>query len=66
MSPQFYCQTLALGCCEPGEEVRIIGYDSSTDFILKPYLDEASQSSINQEQLIVGSNFEDQELVGSK
>ena len=65
MTAQFYCQTLALGCCEPGEEVRIIGYDSSTDFILKPYLDEASQSSINQEQLIVGSNFEDQELVGS-
>ena len=36
MSPQFYCQTLALGCCDPGEEARIIGYDSETDFILKP------------------------------
>ena len=25
MTPQFYCQTLALSCCEPGEEARIIG-----------------------------------------
>ncbi len=64
MTPQFYCQTLALGCCDPGEEARIIGYDSSTDFILKPYLDEASQDGINEEQLIVGRNFEDDDLVG--
>ena len=64
MTPQFYCQTLALGCCDPGEEARIIGYDSETDFILKPYLDEASQNGINEEQLIVGHNYEDDELVG--
>lgn len=48
MTAQFYCQTLELGCCEPGEAARIIGYDSSTDFILKPYLDEASQDGINE------------------
>ena len=46
MTPQFYCQTLELGCCEPGEEVRIIGYDPATDFILKPYQEEGSQGSI--------------------
>ena len=65
MTPQFYCQTLELGCCEPGEEVRIIGYDSATDFILKPYLDEGSQDGINGEQLIIGYNYEDDDLVGS-
>ena len=64
MSPQFYCQTLALGCCDPGEEARIIGYDPETDFILKPYLDEEYHDGINQEQLIVGHNYEDDELVG--
>ena len=64
MSPQFYCQTLALGCCDPGEEARIIGYDPATDFILKPYLDEACHDGINQEQLIVGHNYEEDELVG--
>ena len=64
MTPQFYCQTLALGCCDPGEEARIIGYDSATDFILRPYLDEGSRSGINEEQLIIGHNFEDDDLVG--
>ena len=64
MTPQFYCQTLALGCCDPGEEARIIGYDPETDFILKPYLDEEHQNGINSEQLIVGRNFEDDDLVG--
>ena len=64
MTPQFYCQTLALSCCEPGEEARIIGYDSATDFILKPYLDEEHQNGITAEQLLVGSNFEEDDLVG--
>lgn len=64
MTPQFYCQTLALGCCDPGEEARIIGYDPETDFILKPYLDEEHRNGINQEQLIVGHNYEDDDLVG--
>ena len=64
MSPQFYCQTLALGCCDPGEEARIIGYDPETDFILKPYLEEAYQNGINQEQVIIGNNYEDEDLVG--
>ena len=64
MTPQFYCQTLELGCCEPGEAVRIIGYDAETDFLLKPHLDGECQNGINGEQLIVGSNFEDDDLLG--
>lgn len=65
MTPQFYCQTLEMGCCEPGEEVRVIGYDSATDFVLKPYLEEGAQNSIGDGQLVIGSNFEDDDLVGS-
>lgn len=64
MTPQFYCQTLALSCCDPGEEARIIGYESDTDFILKPYLDEDSKDGITADELIVGHNFADDELVG--
>jgi len=64
MSPQFYCQTLALGCCDPGEEARIIGYEPESDFILKPYLDEAHQNGISAGELIVGHNYEDDDLVG--
>ena len=66
MTPQFYCQTLALGCCDPGEEARIIGYDSATDFILKPYLEEDSRRQLASDELIVGHNFEDEDLVGSR
>ena len=64
MTPQFYCQTLALSCCEPGEEARIIGYDPATDFILRPYLDEEHQNGITADEMIVGHNFADDDLVG--
>ena len=64
MTPQFYAQTLSLACCDPGEEARIIGYDSATDFILKPYLDGGHQDGITEEELIVGRNFENDDLVG--
>ena len=64
MTPQFYAQTLALSCCEPGEEARIIGYDSESDFILRPYLPEESQNGITAEEMIVGHAFEDDDLVG--
>ena len=64
MSPQFYCQTLALGCCDPGEEARIIGYDPATDFILKPYLDEEHQNGMGETEVIIGNAYEDEDLVG--
>ena len=64
LSPQFYCQTLALGCCEPGEEARIIGYDPETDFILKPYLEEEYRAGVDETQLIIGHNYMDDDLVG--
>ena len=64
MSPQFYCQTLALGCCDPGEEARIIGYDPETDFILKPYLDDEHKNGMSDTEVIVGNAYEDEDLVG--
>ena len=64
MTPQFYAQTLALSCCEPGEEARIIGYDPESDFILRPYLPEENQNGITPEEMIVGHNFADDDLVG--
>ena len=64
MTPQFYAQTLALSCCEPGEEARIIGYDSESDFILRPYLPEENRNGITAGEMIVGHAFEDDDLVG--
>ena len=57
MTPQFYAQTLALSCCDPGVEARIIGYDSASDFILKPYLGDNCKDGITPEQLIMGHGF---------
>lgn len=59
MTPQFYAQTLSLSCCDAGEEARIIGYDSATDFILNPYLNEEDRGGIEPDELIMGGNFDD-------
>lgn len=61
-TPQFFAQTLALSCCNPGEEVRIIGFDPDTDFILEPYLKFKTQK-IKPHEIILGSNF-DKDMIG--
>ncbi len=61
-TPQFFAQTLALSCCNPGEEVRIIGFVPDTDFILEPYLKFKTQK-IKPNEIILGSNF-DKDMIG--
>lgn len=63
ITPQFYCQTLSLSCCEPGEAVRIIGFDSKTDFILPPHLKYDTAYNGDYE-IVLGSGFDDN-LIGS-
>ncbi|MBE6008571.1 MAG: FtsX-like permease family protein [Lachnospiraceae bacterium] len=65
LTPQFYAQTLALGCCEPGEEARIIGFDTETDFILAPFLGEETIKAMGPEDIILGSSM-DSDIVGYK
>ena len=57
MTPQFYNQTLDLSCCDAGTTRRIVGYDSETDFILTPYLEEAGKQNVDAGEIILGSNF---------
>lgn len=64
LTPQFYAQTLALSCCDPGEEARIIGIDPDSDFILRPYLADSSKDTLAYDELIMGSEFEDDDLLG--
>lgn len=54
----------ALRQSDPGEEARIIGYDAQTDFILTPYLPDEHKEGITAEEMIVGHNFADDDLVG--
>ena len=49
MSPQFYSQTLDSSCCDTGREIRIIGFDQDTDFILKPYLAQSESGPLEEE-----------------
>lgn len=59
MSPQFYSQTLDSSCCDTGREIRIIGFDQDTDFILKPYLAQSESGRLEEDQIILGGNFGD-------
>jgi len=63
VTPQFYNQTLDASCCEAGTEKRIVGYDSETDFILTPYLEDLGPMTVNDNEIILGSNFP-AELIG--
>jgi len=62
-TPQFFAQTLVLSCCQPGEAVRIIGFDPESDFILKPHL-RLKDEEIRNDNVILGSNFEEY-LIGN-
>ena len=63
VTPQFYNQTLDASCCEAGTEKRIVGYDPETDFILTPYLEDLGPMTVNDNEIILGSNFP-VELIG--
>ena len=55
-SAQFYAQTYDMSCCDAGDELRIVGYDPATDFVLTPYLSDG-QRHVEPGEVIVGSNF---------
>ncbi len=57
-SPQFFTQTLTGGCCSYGEEIRLVGYDEKTDFILKPYFNKQSFTRLEDDQVILGGKVE--------
>ena len=57
-TPQFYSQTLDLSCCDAGAQVRIVGYEPETDFILKPYLQLEERTAPGADELIMGSNYD--------
>lgn len=57
-SPQFFTQTLDGGCCSYGEEIRLVGYDEKTDFILQPYFNERNIGALKDNEVIVGSKVE--------
>ena len=57
ITTQFFTQTLSESCCSTGAEIRIIGYDSSTDFVVKPWKKNANMSDLGPDDLLVGSDI---------
>lgn len=66
MTPQFFAQSLELGCCDPGEEARIIGFDPGSDFILAPHLQDLDIKQLADDEMLEGANFADEGDVGNK
>lgn len=53
---QFFTHTLTGGCCSVNEKLRVVGIDSSTDFIIKPWLEQNGLNGLSKHTAIVGSN----------
>lgn len=63
-SPQFYSQTVDGTCCDFGYEMRVIGFDQETDFILEPYFRLQEYDVLQDQEIVLGGNFTD--YVGKK
>lgn len=62
VTAQFYGQTLNAACCSTGREQRIIGFDPETDWIIRPWMDRELNRSLDEDEVIIGSDvggFED-------
>ena len=54
-SPQFYFTTLSASCCD--EKVNIIGFDSKTDFTIKPWIRKTYKKDFVLGSVIAGSDI---------
>lgn len=59
ISTQFFLQTLpAAGCCDVKETFRIVGVDIESDFILRPWLKQEGIQSLENHEIIMGSDMD--------
>ena len=55
-SPQFYFTTLSASCCD--KKVNIIGFDSKTDFTIKPWIRNTYKNEFKPGYVIAGSDID--------
>lgn len=58
MTPQFYTQTLNESCCSVGLEMRLVGYEPQSDFILAPWFLSQKKSSLADDEMLIGSKVQ--------
>lgn len=56
VTTQFYGQTLGQACCSPDEATKIIGYDATTDWVIKPFCETQFSGDLADDEVIVGAN----------
>src|SRR5215471_5685632 len=55
-SPQFFLTSLSTECCD--DEVQLIAYDPSTDFVVQPWIAEKHHESVRDGQVVVGNRID--------
>ena len=53
MSRQFYLTSAQADCCS--SKIQIIGIDTESDFVIKPWIDKSYSKKINYRDIIIGS-----------
>jgi putative ABC transport system permease protein len=54
-SPQFFLTSLAEGCCDA--MVQLIAYDPETDFVIRPWMAEKYNKTVEDGQVVAGSRI---------
>lgn len=55
ISPQLFLSTLSAGCCSVA--LQIIGFDPQTDFTIQPWAEESYKGSLEDFEILVGSQI---------
>lgn len=54
---QFFSETLSGGCCSISAKIRVVGFDQTTDFLLKPWLEEHHIAALGENDVIIGNSM---------
>lgn len=54
-TPQLFIATLSAGCCS--FPIQVIGFDSDTDFVVKPWLATQAKLPLEKSEVLVGHNI---------
>ncbi|MBQ0004744.1 MAG: ABC transporter permease [Clostridiales bacterium] len=59
ISPQFFSQTIDGSCCDFGMEMRLVGFDPNSDFVVKSLLNQKDYEELTDQDIILGGEFTD-------
>ncbi len=59
VSPQFFSQTINGTCCDFGMEMRLVGFDPDSDFIIKSLMNQKDYEELTDQDIILGGEFTD-------